>query len=106
MRGAAFDVAVDIRKSSATFGRWVGARLTAENRQQLWVPEGFAHGFLALEDGTEFLYKTTDVYSKADERSIRWNDPDIGIEWPLAEGPIMSDKDAEAPAFREAETFD
>ncbi len=106
VRGAAFDVAVDIRKSSTTFGRWVGARLTAENRQQLWVPEGFAHGFLALEDGTEFLYKTTDVYSKADERSIRWNDPEIGIAWPLTDGLVLSEKDAEAPTLREAETFD
>ena len=105
VRGAAFDVAVDIRKSSATYGRWVGATLTDENRRQLWIPEGFAHGFLALQDGTEFVYKTTDVYSKVDERCIRWNDPDIGIEWPLADGPIMSEKDAQAPALREAETF-
>ncbi|WP_024508304.1 dTDP-4-dehydrorhamnose 3,5-epimerase [Bradyrhizobium sp. ARR65] len=105
VRGAAFDVAVDIRKSSGTFGRWAGALLTAENRRQLWVPVGFAHGFLALQDDTEFLYKTTDIYSKADERCIRWDDPDIGIDWPLTESPIMSEKDAQAPALRGAEVF-
>jgi len=105
VRGAAFDVAVDIRKSSPTFGKWVGETLTAENRRQLWVPEGFAHGFMALEEGTEFLYKTTAFYDKASERSVRWNDPDIAIAWPKSVAPILSDKDAIAPRFADAVTF-
>jgi len=96
VRGAAFDVAVDIRPGSATFGQWVGETLSAQNRLQLWIPEGFAHGFLALEEDTEFLYKTTDLYDKASERSIVWNDPAIGIAWPLAGPPILSAKDAAA----------
>jgi dTDP-4-dehydrorhamnose 3,5-epimerase len=106
VRGAAFDVAVDIRKSSPTSGRWVGEVLTAENRRQLWVPEGFAHGFLSLAEGTEVAYKTTKLYNKASERCIRWNDSNIGVEWPFTETPIMNEKDAHALAFREAETFD
>jgi dTDP-4-dehydrorhamnose 3,5-epimerase len=84
VQGAAFDVAVDIRRSSAHFGRWVGVALSAQNKRQLWVPEGFAHAFLALEDDTHFLYKTTDTYSKDNERSIRWDDAQIGIVWPRA----------------------
>lgn len=99
MRGAAFDVAVDIRESSPTRGRWVAETLTAANRRQLWIPEGFAHGFLALEDGTEFLYKTTNFYDRASEGAIRWDDPTIGIEWPTDAMPLVSDKDAQAPNF-------
>lgn len=94
--GAAFDVAVDIRKGSPTFGRWAGVELSAANRKQFWIPEGFAHGFLALEEGTEFLYKTTDFWNAASERSIRWDDPEIGVEWPLEGDPVVSGKDDSA----------
>lgn len=104
--GSIFDVAVDIRKSSPTYGRWVGETLSAENKRQLWVPAGFAHGFLALEDGTEVLYKTTDFYHKAAERSIRWDDPDLGIVWPGGLVPLLAAKDAAASAFTAADTFD
>ena len=104
--GAAYDVAVDIRRGSPTFGRWVGAELTAGNRRQLWIPEGFAHGFLALEDGTEFLYKTTNYYDTASERCIVWNDPAIGINWPLADTPIVSDKDQAGLSLADAEVFE
>jgi dTDP-4-dehydrorhamnose 3,5-epimerase len=94
VHGAVFDVAVDIRKDSPTFGRWVGETLSAENKKQVWIPTGFAHGFLTLTDSAEFLYKTTDYYSPDLERCIAWNDPEIGIEWPLAEDePILSGKD-------------
>lgn len=106
VKGRAFDVAVDIRKGSPTFGQWVGVELTASNHRQLWIPEGFAHGFVALEDDTHFLYKTTDYYAKDCERSIVWNDPDIGIDWPaLSEAPKLAPKDAEAPRLQDAETF-
>jgi len=94
--GAAFDVAVDIREGSPTFGRWAGVELSAANHKQLWIPAGFAHGFLALEDGTEFLYKTTDFWHAASERSIRWDDPSIGIAWPLEGDPVVSEKDQKA----------
>jgi dTDP-4-dehydrorhamnose 3,5-epimerase len=104
--GAILDVAVDIRKSSPTHGRWVAEMLSAENMKQLWVPTGFAHGFIALTDGTEVIYKTTDFYHKAAERSIRWDDPDLAIAWPADLTPLLATKDAEAPAFAEAETFD
>ena len=106
-RGAAFDVAVDIRRGSPTFGRWVGVELTAANRRQLWIPEGFAHGFLSLEDDTEFLYKTTDVYCKDCEGAIVWNDPAIAIAWPRLSGgaPLLAPKDAQAPALAQAQTF-
>ena len=103
--GAVYDVAVDIRRGSPTFGRWVGAELTAGNRRQLWIPEGFAHGFLALEDGTEFLYKTTNYYDTASERCIVWNEPAIGIDWPLTTAPIVSDKDQAGTSLAEAEVF-
>lgn len=103
--GTAFDVAVDIRRSSPNFGRWVGVELTAANRLQLWIPEGFAHGFMALEDDTRFLYKTTDVYAKDCERAIAWNDADIGIQWPAGLVPALAAKDAAAPAFAQAEVF-
>ena len=98
VQGAAFDVAVDIRRGSPSFGRWVGARLDADNRRQMWIPEGFAHGFLALADDTHFLYKTTDVYSRECERSIRWDDPQLAIAWPTPSGgPRLAPKDATAP---------
>jgi dTDP-4-dehydrorhamnose 3,5-epimerase len=105
--GAVFDVAVDVRRSSPTFLRWFGIELSAENKRQLWVPPGFAHGFLALEDATEVLYKTTDYYAPETEGSIRWDDPDIGIYWPLdGEDPSLSDKDARAPSLGDAVVFD
>lgn len=105
--GAAFDVAVDLRRRSPHFGRWTGARLDTRNRHMLWIPEGFAHGFLALEDGTELLYKCTDYYAPAHERALLWNDPALGIDWPLAGigTPILSPKDAAAVPLAEAETF-
>jgi len=105
--GEVFDVAVDIRKGSPTFGKWVGAVLTAENRHQLWVPPGFAHGYYVLNEWAEIFYKATDYYSPDWERGILWNDPAIGIEWPLMEGtlPALSTKDASAPTLAEAEVF-
>ena len=103
--GSAFDVAVDIRRGSPSFGKWAGVHLSAENRKQFWIPAGFAHGFMALEDGTEFLYKTTDFWHGASERAIRWDDPALGIEWPDAGPPVVSAKDAVAPALADAELF-
>jgi len=103
--GAVFDVAVDIRKSSPTFGKWVGEILSAENKRQLWIPEGFAHGFLVLEDNTEFLYKTTDYYAPAHERCIAWNDPTIGIKWPGQDAPVLSAKDQQGSALADADVF-
>ncbi len=91
--GEVFDVAVDIRRSSPTFGQWVGARLSAENKYQLWIPEGFAHGFLVLSDYAEFLYKTTDYYAPEHERCILWNDPGLAIQWPIESEPMLSAKD-------------
>ena len=106
VRGSAFDVAVDIRRGSATFGRWVGVTLDATNHRQVWIPPGFAHGFLALEDDTDFLYKTTADYAKDCERAVAWNDPAIGIAWPtLGLAPQLAAKDATAPLLAEAETF-
>ncbi|MBC7940334.1 MAG: dTDP-4-dehydrorhamnose 3,5-epimerase [Chitinophagaceae bacterium] len=104
-QGAAFDVAVDIRQGSPHFGRWVGVELSAANRHQLWIPEGFAHGFVALQDDTHFLYKTTDVYARDCERSIVWNDSAIGIAWPLPDGmqPLLAAKDAAAPLLAAAD---
>jgi dTDP-4-dehydrorhamnose 3,5-epimerase len=104
-QGAAYDVAVDIRKGSTHFGRWFGAELSAVNRLQLWIPPGFAHGFIALEDDTHFLYKTTGIYARDCEGSVRWDDPAIGIEWPLPEGnsaPLVAAKDAAAPLLADA----
>ncbi len=104
-RGAAFDVAVDIRRGSPAFGQWVGVELSAANHRQLWIPEGFAHGFLALEDDTHFLYKTTDVYARDCERALRWDDAGIGIEWPLdrlSAAPLVAPKDAAAPRLTDA----
>ena len=94
VRGAVFDVAADIRPASPTYGRWVGVELSAENRRQLWVPPGLAHGFLVLSDGADFLYKTTESYDPTSERCIVWNDPTLAIDWPLARPPIVSAKDA------------
>ena len=96
---------MDIPQSSPTFGRWVGAVLSAENKQQMWIPAGFAHAFVALSDTAEFLYKTTDVYAPECERCIAWNDPQIGIEWPFEGEPFLSGKDLEALPLAEAEVF-
>ena len=106
VHGAVWDVAVDIRRHSPHFGRWVGVELTAENRRQLWIPEGYAHGFVALADDTRFLYKTTDVYARDCERAIAWNDATLAIAWPLPCGPLLAPKDAAAPAFAQADVFD
>lgn len=106
VRGAVYDVAVDIRKSSATFGKWVGIELTEDNNKQFWVPPGFAHGFLVLSETADFLYKTTDYYAPAYERSIAWNDPAIGIDWPALDvEPRLSQKDAVGLSLKAAETF-
>lgn len=106
VKGSALDVAVDIRRGSPTFGQWVGVELTASNHRQLWIPEGFAHGFVALEDDTHFLYKTTDYYAKECERSILWSDADIGIEWPtLQQDILLAPKDGQAPRLVDAEVF-
>ena len=102
VQGAVFDVAVDIRKSSPTFGRWVGAELSEDNQHQLWVPTGFAHGFLVLSDLADFLYKTTDYYAPQYERSILWNDSDLNIDWPIGE-PILSNKDRQGLKFNSAD---
>jgi len=104
-RGAVFDVAVDLRRSSPHFGRWVGAVLSEEDQRQLWIPPGFAHGFLVLTDSADFLYKTTDYYAPEHERCIAWNDPAIGIAWPLAGAPVLSSKDAAGALLKDAETF-
>jgi dTDP-4-dehydrorhamnose 3,5-epimerase len=101
--GAVFDVAVDIRKDSPAFGRWVGEELSAENKRQLWIPAGFAHGFLVLSESAEFLYKTTDYYAPDYERCIAWNDPALAILWPLQGTPMLSGKDAVAPLLADAE---
>ena len=105
--GAVFDVVVDIRRSSPTFGQWVGATLTEENHHMLWVPPGFAHGFVVLSESADFLYRCTDFWAPPHERAIAWNDPDLNIAWPLPEGsqPILSAKDAVAKSFRDAEYF-
>ena len=102
--GEVFDVVVDIRKSSPTFGKWVGEILSSDNKKQLWIPEGFAHAFVTLSDTAEFLYKTTDFYSKEHERAIRWNDEALNIVWPIKE-VSLSDKDNIAPSFKEAQYF-
>ncbi|QIL70235.1 dTDP-4-dehydrorhamnose 3,5-epimerase [Diaphorobacter sp. HDW4B] len=105
VRGSVFDVAVDIRKSSPTFGQWVGAELTEENQHQLWVPPGFAHGFVVLSESADFLYKTTDYYAPAHERCIAWSDPDIAVDWHFDGTPSLSAKDAQGVAFKNAEVF-
>ena len=103
--GEVFDVAVDLRKKSATFGQWVGAYLSADNKRQFWIPEGFAHGFLVLSDAAEFLYKTTDYYAPEYERCIRWDDPTLAIDWPDGLTPVLSAKDSQASEFLSAEYF-
>ena len=105
VRGAVFDVAVDIRKNSLTFGRWVGMELSEDNHKQHWIPAGFAHGFLVTSDSAEVLYKTDDYYAPEHERCIAWNDPDIGIEWPVGMAPSLSAKDQAGSTLRDAEIF-
>lgn len=106
IKGAVFDVAVDLRKSSPSFGKWFGVELNAENKKQLWIPEGFAHGFLVLSDDTEFLYKTTDFYTHAAERTLMWNDPELGIKWPSLDVEfILSEKDKCGDCLVEAKKF-
>ncbi|MCK6375358.1 MAG: dTDP-4-dehydrorhamnose 3,5-epimerase [Zoogloea sp.] len=108
VRGSVFDVAVDLRKSSPTFGQWVGVELSEENNRQFWVPPGFAHGFLVTSESADFLYKTTDYYAPQFERSLAWNDPTVGVEWPLhlLDGaPLLSAKDVAGKVLAECETF-
>ena len=102
VQGRVFDVAVDVRRSSPTFGQWVGLELSGENRRQLWLPQGMAHGFLVLSDSADFLYKTTDYYAPAHERCIAWNDPDLAIDWQLVGEPLLSAKDAAGQRFKDA----
>jgi dTDP-4-dehydrorhamnose 3,5-epimerase len=106
VEGSVFDVAVDLRRSSPTFGRWVGETLSAENRRQMWIPPGFAHGFVVLGDCAQCLYKTTDYWVPGCERILRWDDPAIGIAWPIRFAPQLAEKDANAPPLGSAETFD
>ncbi|MFU2317865.1 dTDP-4-dehydrorhamnose 3,5-epimerase [Rahnella sp. PCH160] len=103
--GEVFDVAVDIRKTSSTFGKWVGVHLSAENKRQLWIPEGFAHGFLVLSETAEFVYKTTNYYSPTHDRGVIWNDSDVGIKWPLTTIPLLSAKDESAKLLKDSESF-
>ena len=104
--GEVFDVVVDLRQSSDTFGQWVGERLSAENKRQVWVPPGFAHGFIVLSDVAEFLYKTTDYYAPEHERCIRWNDEQLAIDWQYYDEPCTSEKDAQGDLFEEAAVFE
>lgn len=104
--GEVFDVAVDIRRDSPAFGKWVGIELSAENKRIFWLPPGMAHGFVVLSDSADFLYKATEYYAPKSERTILWNDPELGIEWPLAGQPILSAKDVAAKTFGEAEVFE
>ena len=105
-RGSVFDAVVDLRKSSPTFGQWAGVELSEENNRQLWIPPGFAHGFLVTSDSADFLYKTTDYYAPQFERSLAWNDPTVGVEWPLAgTAPLLSAKDVAGKPLAECETF-
>ena len=106
VQGAVFDVAVDIRRSSPTLGQWVGQVLSEENKLQMWIPEGFAHGFLVLSESAEFLYKTTDFWAPEHERCIAWNDPELAIDWPLDAEPVLSGKDREGRRLAHAELFD
>jgi len=108
VRGEVFDVAVDLRRSSPTFRQWTGEYLSEENRKMLWLPPGFAHGFLVTSDSADLLYKCTEFYAPKHDRAIRWDDPDLAIEWPLPKGvmPVLSEKDSMAPLFNEAEVYD
>jgi len=106
VQGEVFDVAVDLRRTSPTFGQWVGQRLSAENKLQMWIPEGFAHGFVVLSESAEFLYKTTDFWAPEHERCIAWDDPQLAIEWPLDAEPSLSGKDREGKLLAEADLFD
>lgn len=99
LQGAAYDVAIDLRKDSATYLKWIGVELSKLNNRMLWIPEGFAHGFLALEDGTEFFYKTTDYYNKSSERTLRWDDEVFNINWPQTDNLVISEKDKNAPLY-------
>ena len=103
--GEVFDVAVDLRRSSPRYGRWMGQRLSADNKRMLWIPPGFAHGFLALSEFAEVLYKATDYYAPEHERCVLWNDPDIGVDWPLTGVPLISEKDAGGRRLADAETY-
>lgn len=103
--GEVFDVAVDLRRRSPSFGRWVGTRLSEDNKCQLWVPPGFAHGFCVLSEHADFLYKCSEFYAPEDEHALRWDDPDIGIDWPLDVAPVLSAKDAAAPLLRDAAVY-
>jgi dTDP-4-dehydrorhamnose 3,5-epimerase len=103
--GKVFDVAVDIRRSSPHFGQWTGVSLSAENKRQMWIPAGFAHGFIVLSDSAEFLYKTTDYWSPEYERCLQWDDPAIGIQWPLSGDPVMSSKDQQGKSLADAEVY-
>ena len=105
VQGEVLDVAVDLRRSSHTFGRWVGERLSADNKKQMWVPPGFAHGFVVLSETAEFLYKTTDYWYPEHERSLLWSDPALGIDWQLAGAPLLAAKDATAPVMAQAEVY-
>lgn len=105
VKGEVFDVAVDLRRSSPTFGRWVGERLSADNRRMMWVPVGFAHGFAVLSDSAEFLYKSTDYYAPEHERTLLWNDAAVGVQWPLAAAPVLKPRDAAGTPLAQAETF-
>lgn len=106
VRGAVFDVAVDLRRSSPTFGQWTGCELSEGNHRQFWIPPGFAHGFLVLSESADFLYKTTDYYAPEHERCLAWNDPSVAVDWPLDEAPLLSGKDKEGKAFEDCEVFE
>ena len=103
--GEVIDVAVDVRRSSPLFGRWIAVRLSAENHRQLWIPPGFAHGFVVLSESADFLYKTTDYYASEQERSVRWNDPGLGVDWQIDFEPTLSAKDRDAPLLADAEVY-
>jgi dTDP-4-dehydrorhamnose 3,5-epimerase len=103
--GEVFDVAVDLRRSSPAFGRWTGTLLSAENKRMLWIPPGFAHGFLVMSDSADFLYKTTDYYAPEHERCVIWNDPDVGIRWPLEQDPVLAQKDRAGTRLKQADVF-
>ena len=105
VKGEVYDVVVDMRRSSPTFGKWVGEKLSAENKRMMWVPVGFAHGFVVLSESAEFVYKTTDYYAPEHERTLLWNDPAVGVEWPLSGAPILKPKDAAGTPLAQAETF-